>query len=759
MILARRLLAPTLLGIVVAVAAMTFISASSQYRLLVESENQQLTAAYGTFYAMVADRTEMAKALATSVAAMPAAQAAFAAGDRQAIESLLRPMFLQMRQYFRASHMQFHHAPAVTFLRLEAPSLFGDDVAAFHHSVVRSNQDKSAQGGLEAGRTGIAMRGVVPVVHERRYIGTVGVGIDLDAYFLEQFKARTGADGAIYLSQKTLDLMTAAANVPERRGPVPDVGVFAQTGEEAAMAPEMFARALTGETALGRIEVGGRPYVVWLGPLYNYNGDIVGVVRIGLPRGNVLARVEASRDTSLLLGVVIALLTVFAVWRLIASRLMRPLALLTTGVRQLAGNRAARVQIVGGDELGELGNAFNTMAAQLQHVLQGLEQNVAELERTGQALRESETRYRSLVDTAAEGVWMLGPDGRTIFVNARMTEILGYRSEEMIGRTVTDFMVEADFADHTQRMERRRGGVPENYEQRFIRSDGAVVRAFMSAATLFDDDHRYAGYFAMVTDITERKRAEEELHKAQAELAHVTRVATMNVLSSSIAHEVNQPLGAIVANADAALRWLARQPPDLDKTRQTLKRIMHDGERAGGVIGRMRALLRKTVTAKERIVLSDLIEDTVTLVHGEVSRHRILLRTELAPALPPVVGDRVQLQQLLLNLVLNGIDAMKDVAERPRELLIRSQPDGARAVVVSVRDTGIGLDPQNVERVFEAFYTTKPEGMGMGLAICQTIVSAHGGRLWASANEPFSTVFQFTLPVEQEETRPTARAA
>lgn len=759
MILARRLLAPTLLGIVVAVAAMTLISARSQYRLIVESENQQLTAAYATFYAMVADRTEMAKALATSVAAMPAVQQAFAAGDRQALESLLRPMFLQMRQYFRASRMQFHHPPAVTFLRLETPSLFGDDVAAFHHSIVRSNQDKSAQGGLEAGRNEIAMRGVVPVVHERRYIGTVGIGIDLDAYFLEQFKARTGADAAIYLSQKTLDLMTASGNGHERRGTAPDVGIFAQTGEEPFMASDMFSRALKGETALDHTVVGGRPYVVSLGPLYNYSGDIVGVVRLGLPRGNVLARVEASRDTSLLLGVSIALLTVFVVWRLIAIRLMRPLAVLTMGVRELAGNRAARVQIAGGDELGELAMAFNAMAAQLQQVLRGLEQNVAELERTGQALRESETRYRSLVDTAAEGVWMLGPDGRTVFVNARMTEILGYRSEEMMGRTVTDFMLKPDLADHGQRMEKRRRGEPDNYEQQFIRSDGKVVWAFMSAATLFDDDHRYAGYFAMVTDITERKQAEEELHKAQAELAHVTRVMTMNVLSSSIAHEVNQPLGAIVASAAGALRWLARQPPELDQVRESLKRIVQDGQRAGEVIGRMRALLRKTETAQERVVLNDLIEDTVTLVHGEVSRHQILLRTELAPSLPPVLGDRVQLQQLLLNLVLNGIDAMKDVVERPRELLIRSQPDGTRAVLVSVRDTGIGLDPQNVDRVFEAFYTTKSEGMGMGLAICQTIVSAHGGRLWASANEPFSTVFQFTLPVEQEKILPAARTA
>jgi signal transduction histidine kinase len=192
--------------------------------------------------------------------------------------------------------------------------------------------------------------------------------------------------------------------------------------------------------------------------------------------------------------------------------------------------------------------------------------------------------------------------------------------------------------------------------------------------------------------------------------------------------------------------------------RETLGRIVQDGHRAGAVIGRVRALLRKTATVKERLDLNELIRDTIALVHGQVRRHRILLRTELAQNLPPVVGDRVQLQQVLLNLVLNGLEAMKEVAERPRELLIRSQPDEAGAVLVAVQDTGVGLDPQQVERVFEAFYTTKAEGLGMGLAICRSIIEAHGGRLWASANEPCGAVFQFTLPAEQDETIPAEHA-
>jgi PAS domain S-box-containing protein len=293
---------------------------------------------------------------------------------------------------------------------------------------------------------------------------------------------------------------------------------------------------------------------------------------------------------------------------------------------------------------------------------------------------------------------------------------------------------------------------------RIVLPDGEIKHLHGIGHPVYSETGELLEIIGAVMDITERKRAEEALQKAQAELAHVTRVTTMSALTASIAHEVNQPLAAIVANANAALRWLARQPPNLAEVRETLGRIVQDGHRAGAVIGRVRALLRKTATVKERLDLNELIRDTIALVHGQVRRHRILLRTELAQNLPPVVGDRVQLQQVLLNLVLNGLEAMKEVAERPRELLIRSQPDEAGAVLVAVQDTGVGLDPQQVERVFEAFYTTKPEGLGMGLAICRSIIEAHGGQLWASANKPRGAVFQFTLPAEQDETIPAEHA-
>jgi C4-dicarboxylate-specific signal transduction histidine kinase len=253
---------------------------------------------------------------------------------------------------------------------------------------------------------------------------------------------------------------------------------------------------------------------------------------------------------------------------------------------------------------------------------------------------------------------------------------------------------------------------------------------------------------AFVLDLTERKRAEEALHQAQAELAHITRVMTMGELTASIAHEVNQPLAALVTNANAGLRWLAGKPPNLEEARECLRRIIRDGNRAGDVITRIRSLVKKSAPAKTWLDLNDTIQEVLLITNAEARRHQVVVRTELAAALPPVRGDRVRLQQVILNLVMNGIEAMKEVTDRPRELLIRSRPEASSHVLVAVQDRGIGLDEQRLERVFEAFYTTKREGMGMGLPISRSIIEAHGGRLWPTAHRDDGATFQFTLPTE-----------
>jgi len=248
-----------------------------------------------------------------------------------------------------------------------------------------------------------------------------------------------------------------------------------------------------------------------------------------------------------------------------------------------------------------------------------------------------------------------------------------------------------------------------------------------------------------IMDITERKRADEALHKTQAELAHITRVATLGELTASIAHEVNQPLAAIVTNGNACLRWLAGDSPNLDEARETARRIIRDGNRAGDVIGRIRTLSRKTGTEKELLDMNQAIREVVALAEGEVRRNGVALRMDLTGDLPPILGDRVELEQVVLNLIMNAIEAMSAIGDRPRELVIRTQSGEIDQVRVAVQDSGIGLDPQSMGRIFDAFYTTKPQGMGMGLAISRSIVENHGGRLWVGPNEGRGATFQFTL--------------
>jgi C4-dicarboxylate-specific signal transduction histidine kinase len=255
--------------------------------------------------------------------------------------------------------------------------------------------------------------------------------------------------------------------------------------------------------------------------------------------------------------------------------------------------------------------------------------------------------------------------------------------------------------------------------------------------------------------LTERKRAEAEAREneqryreAQLELAHVTRVTTLGELTASIAHEVSQPLTAIITNAEACLRWLDRDTANLDGARRSVEWIIDDGNRASEVIRRVRALAKKTDIEKVALDVNGVVRETIPLLQRELIGHRVLLRMELAPALPMILGDRVQLQQVIINLVMNGIESMQSVTDRPRELVVRSCQDESRRVLVGVADCGVGISAENADRLFTAFFTTKPDGMGMGLSICRSIIDAHGGRLWATTREPWGALFQFTIPAD-----------
>jgi C4-dicarboxylate-specific signal transduction histidine kinase len=260
-------------------------------------------------------------------------------------------------------------------------------------------------------------------------------------------------------------------------------------------------------------------------------------------------------------------------------------------------------------------------------------------------------------------------------------------------------------------------------------------------------------YAELQQENIERKRAEDELRRseaslreAQGELARVTRLTTMGEMAASIAHEINQPLTGIVTNASASLRWLAGDSPNLGEAREAIRRIVRDGSRAGVVTQRIRALFQKTQATKEQLDINEAIEEVVVITESEMRRNRVRLQMELAANLPPILGDRVQLQQVIVNLILNGIEAMNTVQDRPRELVIRTQPaEDSDEVCVAVQDSGIGLDPELGEQIFNAFHTTKPGGSGLGLSISRSIVQEHGGRLWAESNDGPGATFQFTL--------------
>ncbi|MCW3094660.1 MAG: protein kinase [Chthonomonadaceae bacterium] len=289
-----------------------------------------------------------------------------------------------------------------------------------------------------------------------------------------------------------------------------------------------------------------------------------------------------------------------------------------------------------------------------------------------------------------------------------------------------------------------------DFEHRLRMSDGSVKYVRVVAHPSTSDEPGGLLFVGAVTDITESKQAVEALRTAQVELAHVTRVTTLGELTSSIAHEVNQPLTAVVSNGNACLRWLAAQPPNLDEARQAVGRIIKDGHRASEVVGRIRALVKKTPPRRDWLDINEILLEVIALANGEVQRHHVSLQTQLSLDLPRVRGDRIQLQQVILNLVINGIEAMSGVNVETRQLWIRSRQHGANGALVMVCDSGTGLGTETLAHLFDAFYTTKPAGMGMGLAISRSIIEAHGGRLWAEPNAPQGAVFQFTLSAEDE---------
>jgi PAS domain S-box-containing protein len=380
----------------------------------------------------------------------------------------------------------------------------------------------------------------------------------------------------------------------------------------------------------------------------------------------------------------------------------------------------------------------------------GTIQDITDRKRAEQALRDSEEQWKAVFENNPTMYFMVDATGTIMSVNPFGAEQLGYTAEELIGRPVQNLFHEAD-REAVQRNTAiclEQLGRAMSWELRKIRKDGEALWVRDTARTMLIKKRPVV--LIVCEDITERKRTAEALREVQMELAHANRVATMGQLTASIAHEVNQPLAAAVTNAQAALRWLDGRPPNLEEVRQALARIVKDGNRGGEVIDRIRALIKKAPRRKDALAINEVIREVIELIRGEAVKNGISVQTQLAEGLPLIEGDRVELQQVILNLIINAVEAMSGAGEGSRELLISTGKAGSDGVSVAVRDSGSGLAPASFEHLFEAFYTTKPGGLGMGLSICRSIIEAHGGRLWATANLPQGAVFQFTVPAHPD---------
>jgi PAS domain S-box-containing protein len=367
-------------------------------------------------------------------------------------------------------------------------------------------------------------------------------------------------------------------------------------------------------------------------------------------------------------------------------------------------------------------------------------------------LEKREAKIRRLVDANIMGVFIWDFAGRIIEANEAFLRMVNYSRKDLVSGGLSWIeLTPPEWGDLTERgvVQLKVTGILQPYEKQYFRNDRTRVPVLVGSA-LFEEGQDEGVSF--VLDLSEQKRAEDALRRsqaylaeAQAELAEVTRVTALGELAASIAHEISQPVAAIVTNAAAGLRWLSGASPDLDEAREAIRRITRDGKRAGNVISQMRSLFKKTGAAKDRLDLNEVIEEVVILTESKARRNQVVWRNELAANLPPVLGHRAQLQQVLVNLILNAIEAMASVEDRERVLLVRTQPDEASQVRVTVQDSGIGFDPQNAERIFNAFHTTKAGGMGMGLSISRSIVESHGGQLWARLNDGPGATFQFTI--------------
>jgi PAS domain S-box-containing protein len=437
--------------------------------------------------------------------------------------------------------------------------------------------------------------------------------------------------------------------------------------------------------------------------------------------------------------------TAAAIWKVMPLALALPSTAQLERANELLGteiNQRQRAEAALREANAELERRVAARTADLQ-------EEVLRRRATEATLRASEERWRSMFEASAVGIAVIDQQNHFAAANEAFQKMVGYTSEELQSLGPLDITHEEDRKATQEMIEDVQSGKRQDYhtEKRYCRKDGKVIWVRVSTARALDSSSALQGIPAIIEDITERKRAEVAWHDAREALSRATRLTVMGELSASIAHEINQPLAAIITNGHACERFLTFSPPDLDEVKDAVGEIVRDGRRASEVLKRIRAMSKNSAPERGQVDVNHAIAEVLALTRDELLRHRVSVQTDLHSNLPTIMADRVQLQQVVLNLVMNGIDAMRAVADRSRILTVRSLLSDRGNIAVNVADSGIGLDPANRERIFDTFFTTKPEGMGMGLAISNTIIEAHRGRLWAESGSPFGAVFAFTLPL------------
>jgi PAS domain S-box-containing protein len=456
-------------------------------------------------------------------------------------------------------------------------------------------------------------------------------------------------------------------------------------------------------------------------------------------RAEAIQETEQARRRLFIIVPIAALLTLLAAATLgwyVTRTITAPLSELTAGAEALARQDFQHeVHLRGNNELAVLGNAFNCAAQQLQQLYEGL--------------RRSERELRDVIEAMPTMVWIAGTDGSNEFGNRRWQEYSGLSHERTVGPGWQDAVHPTDLKRHWEKWcASLASGEPFENEVRYRRAADGEYRWFLSRAVPLRDEHgKILRWYGVSTDIEDRKRAEEERERLRADLAHVNRVSMLGELAASVSHELKQPIAAAMTNAKTCIRWLKRDQPSVEEATAAAMRIVNDGSHATEIIERLRSLYKKDLPQRELVEVNEIIREMVELLRAEANQYAVSIRTDLVADLPKITADRVQLQQVFMNLILNAIEAMKETGG---VLTVNTQLGEDGHLLISVSDTGVGLPKEKTKQIFDAFFTTKPQGSGMGLSISRSIVESHGGRLWATANNGRGATFHFTLPTAAE---------